>query len=214
MQRWMTIAVLIATTTAARAEVSAFRAPARDAALACDEDAMSDAAFARCEKQLERSAVRAFRAARAECKTRGPALRRMIANVVDPRGFGRAVIAHWTRLPADERRGFDTLADEVVGAGERNAAARMICTPGGVVRDATTFGGGTGVFIDLYRPEIDDCTQLMFSRDPARAGAWQYDGEWFCGVDIFDDNWRHFLGGGDYALAMSRLRAIRATSPR
>ena len=191
MRRMATVIAVVAASATARAEVSASRA----------------------DHALARSAVRALEAARAQCHARGPKLRAMVANVFDPSGFGRAVITHWTRLSADQRVAFDALADDVVGGQERDRAANMLCSPGARVENAFAQESGE-VFIDLYRPEIEDCTQLVFSRDPA--GAWRYDGEFYCGVDIFDDEWRARLGGGDYATAMARLRMLttRAGSPR
>src|SRR5207253_2641093 len=84
-------------------------------------------------KPLAREAKSVFMAARAECKAPGPRLTSLVAEVFDATAFSRAVVDDWDRHTEVERDVFTTLADRVVGARERAAAARYLCRAGAIV---------------------------------------------------------------------------------
>lgn len=173
----------------------------------CDPDTMSDSAIERCVARAEHSARRAFVAARGQCRTHGPDLTEMVGRVFDPLAFGGGVIAGWKQLTDDQRRDFAALADQLVGGQERARAISLVCTKGARIEDVAMHGSRT-VFITQRRLDDEDCTSLMFERDDA--ARWRYVGEWYCGKDIFIEEWRHRLGGGDYDQAMAYLRGAIA----
>lgn len=203
------VILVAAAAGAAPAPSAAIEAPA-----ACDGDTLSERAYGECQARLERSARRAFLAARAECRAPGHKLTTMVARVFDPEDFGRGVIEGWRQLTEEQQHALAVLADRVVGGEERQRAIAAICMKD--ARLTAVRALGETVHIKLRRPHDDECTSLMFR--PAGVDGWRYLGVWFCGVSPFMYDWRHKLGGGDsggasYDTAMRYLRDRAAASP-
>jgi len=157
------------------------------------------------------SARHAYVAARRECgKTSRPRLDRLVERYFHVDEFGPRVIAGWEALTDDQRAAFTSLAAEVVGAEERAKAIATLCEPGvKIVSVNHVDPEDTFIATRPIHPDDDwdgDCTELMFHDDGVR---WSYDGVWFCGKSNFYEQWQRFLGGGDYATAMTALEARR-----
>ena len=197
---------------AAKPAIADGKAGGTKATAPCDADAPSASAYARCARREQAAARRALMAARAQCRTSGPALMALVAHGFDAAGLGRREIDGWNHLDDGQRRAFVELAEQALGPPRRAALAATICSkprvdevryfPEGYVRVTLSARGDEGDPLAKVRIELE--------RDPDQQ--WRYAGTFDYGVTVSRPPGER-LGGGDYDRALAELAAANATPP-